>query len=177
MNAMESARLQRINAELENVPVVGVRASAGIKNGLLPSIDKIRFNAIAGGQVSMPIYDAKKAQFHRQEAVKTEKASEAALNGIDERVKTEVMQAMADVEASYSKIDISRLQIAYARRSLELARLKYDAGVVTNLDVLDAENDFSQAQLGHLRNQYRYTLSIYALDHVTGAMPRTRPAR
>ena len=45
-----------------------------------------------------------------------------------------------------------------------------EAGVITNLDVLDAENDFSKAQLGHLENQFRYVLSVYGLDQATGAV-------
>ena len=171
----ESARLERKNAGLENVPVVGVRASAGIKNGLLPDINKIKFDASFGGQVSMPIYDGLKAKFHEKEAARNELALCAALAGIDERIKTEVLQAAEDVAASYSKLDISRNQVLLAGRSLELARLKYDAGVVTNLDVLDAENDFSQAKLGHLRNQYQYAQSIYALGHAIGGVPFTLP--
>ena len=130
-----------------------------------------RINWSAGAEVSIPLYDGKRAHFHEQEASRNEMASNAALNTLDERIKTEVLQAMEDVAASFSKLDISRSQITFAQRSLELARLKYDAGVVTNLDVLDAENDFSQAQLGHLRNQYQYTQSIYELDKATGRTP------
>ena len=78
------------------------------------------------------------------------------------------MQAIADVESAFSKLDVSRAQAGFSQRSLELARLKYEAGVITNLDVLDAENDFSQAQLGHLQNRFRYVLSVYELDRATG---------
>ena len=181
-DARQSAKLQREIAKKENLPVLNIHASGGFKNGFPdtmppPSTDisTPRINWSAGAEVSIPLYDGKRAHFHEQESARNEMASNAALNTIDERIKTEVLQAVEDVAASYSKLDISRAQIAFAQRSLELARLKYDAGVVTNLDVLDAENDFSQAQLGHLRNQFQYTQSIYELDKATGRMPVTLP--
>jgi outer membrane protein TolC len=182
VNARQSAKIQREIAKKENLPVLNIHASGGFKNGFPDTvapprtdISTPRINWSAGAEVSIPLYDGKRAHFHEQEAARNEMASNAALNTIDERIKTEVLQAKEDVEASFSKLDISQAQITFAQRSLELARLKYDAGVVTNLDVLDAENDFSQAKLGHLRNQYQYTQSIYALDKAIGRMPFTLP--
>jgi outer membrane protein TolC len=181
LHSKESATLQRNIAHKENLPVLNIHASGGLKNGFpdtMPppntDISTPRINWSAGAELSIPLYDGKRAHYHENEAARNESASDAAVHVIEERIKTEVLQAMADVEASFSKLDLSRSQVMVAQRSLELARLKYDAGVVTNLDVLDAENDFSQAQLGHLRNQYQYTQSMYALDHTTGVMPRTR---
>jgi outer membrane protein TolC len=178
LNTNQSAKLQRDLAKKENLPVLNVHASGGFKNGFPDNapppntdISTPRINWSAGAEVSLPLYDGKRAKFHEQEAARSELASDAALNAVDERIKTEVLQAASDVEASFSKLDISRSQIAFAQRSLELARLKYDAGVVTNLDVLDAENDFSQAKLGHLRNQFQYTQSLFALDHAIGRLP------
>ncbi len=178
LHAKQSAKIQRQIAEVENLPVLNIHASGGFKNGFPDTvappktdISTPRINWSAGAEVSIPLYDGKRAKFHEKEAARNELASNAALNTLDERIKTEVLQAIEDVMASFSKLDISRGQIRFAQKSLELARLKYDAGVVTNLDVLDAENDFSQAQLGHLRNQYQYTQSIYELDKAIGVMP------
>jgi outer membrane protein TolC len=178
LHSKQSAKLQRDLTSKENLPNFNVHASAGFKNGFpddVPppntDISTPRVNWSAGAEVSVPLYDAKRAKYHEQEAARNELATNAALNAVDERIKTEVLQAASDVEASFSKLDISRAQIAFAKRSLELAQLKYDAGVVTNLDVLDAENDFSQAQLGHLRNQFQYTQSLFALDHAIGRLP------
>jgi outer membrane protein TolC len=178
LHSNQSAKLQRGLAKKENLPVLNVHASGGFKNGFPDDtpppntdISTPRINWSAGADISIPLYDGKRAKFHEMEAARQELASNAALNAIDERIRTEVLQAVEDVEASFSKLDISRAQIRLAQRSLELARLKYDAGVVTNLDVLDAENDFSQAKLGYLRNQYQYTQSLYALDKAIGRTP------
>jgi outer membrane protein len=181
LHTKQSAQLQRQSAKIENLPVVGVHASAGFKNGFPddeppPNTDITtpRFNWSAGAQVSVPVFDGMRARHREREAERSEEAAAAAVNDLEERLKTDVLQAKADVEATYSKLDISRTQVQFANRSLELARLKYDAGVLTNLDVLDAENDFSEAQLGHLQNQYRYVMSRYSLGQATGAFPAAR---
>jgi len=175
IHTKKSAELQRQSAKIVNLPQLGVHASLGYKNGLPndappPSTDisTPRFNWSAGAQISMPLYDGMRAHHLETEADRNVKAASAAVNDIEEKIKSDVLQAQTDVEASYAKLDVSRKQVQFSQRSLELAQLKYDAGVITNLDVLDAENDFSQAQLGHLQNQYRYVMSMYALEQATG---------
>jgi outer membrane protein len=173
LHAKQAAEVQLKSVKLENVPVLGLRGSAGFKNGLPndkmpPDIYTPRVNWAAGAVLSMPLYDGKRAERREKESERLCGSAAAAVSDREEHIKTDVMQATADVGSAYSRLDVSRAQIIFAQRSLELARLKYDAGVITNLDVLDAENDFSEAQLHHLQNQFLYILSLYQLDRVTG---------
>jgi outer membrane protein TolC len=179
LHAKQSAELTLRSAKLENRPIVGLHASAGFKNGLPndkmpPDINTPRVNWAAGALFSAPLYDGKRAEQREKEAQRLYGAAQAGIIDKEEHIRTEIMQAMADVEASFSKLDVSRAQVGFAKRSLELARLKYEAGVITNLDVLDAENDFSQAQLGHLQDQFRYVVNLYELDQATGIVLYTK---
>jgi outer membrane protein len=176
VHAKESARLGRESAARENLPVLGVRASLGFKNGLPdnnmpPDINTPRVNWAAGAQVSMPVFDGMKAASRKKEAERNDNAAAAAVLDIGERIRTDIISAKADVGAAFAKLDISKTQVEFAQRSLDLARLKYDAGVITNHDVLDAENDFSQAKLGDLQNRFKYVMSLYTLDQATGKFP------
>ncbi len=156
------------------MPIVKAQAEAGFKNGILPDINSPTFDWTLAAQITMPLFDGFHEKRSENEASRNEQAAAAGINDAEERIKTNVIQAEADVEASYSKLDISRSQLNFAQRSLELARIKYDAGVITNVDVLDAENELSQAKLGHLQNQYRYFMSKHSLDQATGAFPAAR---
>lgn len=160
-------------ARLENMPVLGLHASAGFKNGfpddkMPPDISTPRLNWALGGQVSVPIYDGNKTRLHVTESERLCSAAEAGISDKEEHIKIDLNQALADVDASFARLDVSRTQVNTAARGLELARLKYDAGVITNLDVLDAANDFLQAQLAHLQDQFRFMMSVFDLDKVTG---------
>lgn len=159
LHAKQSAELQSKAAKLENLPVLGLRASAGFKNGLPddnmpPDITTPRPNWAAGAVLSVPIFDGNRSKQHENEMKRLLNAAAAGVVDREEGIKTEILQAKSDADASFSKLELSRTQVVFAARALELARLKYDAGVITNLDVLDAENDFSKAQLGHLQNQF-----------------------
>jgi outer membrane protein TolC len=167
-HAKVAASIQRENVNVENFPTLGFLASAGIKNGLMPSIEQLRFDWSAGAQFSVPIFDGQRHHYRIIEAARNEDAAEAALAALGEQIATEVFQAKTDVESAFAKIAVSATQVRFAGESLTLARLKYEAGVITNHDVLDAENDLEQAKLGHLQNQYRYVMSLYALDQATG---------
>ncbi len=175
IHKIESAKLQRESAHRENLPVLGGYISAGFKNGLPDTapppntnISTPRIDWAIGARASIPIYDGMRTRHHETEAERNELAAAAGLRDIEERIKIEVLQAKTDVESAFEKLAVSATQVRFAGESLTLARLKYEAGVITNHDVLDAENDVEQAKLVHLQNQYRYVMGRYALDQVTG---------
>ena len=174
MHKKESAHILRKNAALENAPVLGITATAGVKNGILPDIEKLELNWTAGARLSVPLYDGNRAASHKRETQRGEASADAAIADTRERITTEVFQAKADVEAALARLTISSDQVKFAQKTLDLARLKYEAGVITNNDVLDAENDFSRARLDDVQNAYRFTESLNALDQVGGAMPRLK---
>jgi outer membrane protein TolC len=49
-----------------------------------------------------------------------------------------------------------------------IAKGQYGVGVVTNLDLLDAQTSLSEAKLVHLRAVYDYVNSLNLLDRATG---------
>lgn len=169
--AKESARLQVQKAKLENMPSLDVQAMAGYKNGLLTSlysVDSVQFNWEAGVALTVPIYDGDRAKYHRLAAEAQVSAADAGISNLAERIRIQVLQAKSDVEAAYAKLDLSQVQVDLAERALKMAHIKYEAGVITNIDVLDAERDFADAKLNYVSGQYQYLLNCYALDQVTG---------
>ena len=164
----EAAALQLRSAQVENLPVLGVQASAGYKNGILPDINTLQFDWTAGAQVSVPIYDGRRARFQAVEAERNVEAADAGLANLALQIRTEVLHAKFDADAAFSKLSLTESQVRLAKEALSLAHLKYDAGVITNLDVLDAEKDYAQAKLSYVVGQYQCLLDLYRLDQATG---------
>jgi outer membrane protein len=79
-----------------------------------------------------------------------------------------VEQALASLRASEEKIRTSRLQVRQAEAALALAETRYQAGVVTNLDVLDAQTSLSEARLVELRARYDLVRNRYLLSQAVG---------
>jgi outer membrane protein TolC len=167
-HAEEQAKVQLKSAEKENLPSLGCRALVGFKNGILPNIQTIRFNWSAGAQFTIPIYDGNRENSHKNEAEHAVLAASADISAAGDRIKTDVLQTLSDVTAAQDKIVLSATQEQLAGQCLIIARAKYDAGVITNVDLLDSERDFAQAQIAHLQTQYVYTLNRYLLDQAIG---------
>jgi outer membrane protein TolC len=170
--ARESARLQVQKTKLENMPSLDVQATAGYKNGILTSlysIDSVQFNWEAGVALTVPLFDGNRAKYHRLAAEADVDAADAGIKNLAQQIRIQVLQAKSDVEAAYAKLDLSAVQVQLTERALAIAHIKYEAGVITNIDVLDAEKDFSQAKLAYVSGTYQYLLNCFALDMATGA--------
>jgi len=61
--------------------------------------------------------------------------------------------------------------VTQAEEAVATAKARYEAGVATNLDVLDAQTSLSNARLARLGAHYEYVTSRYALEKATGARP------
>jgi outer membrane protein len=162
------AHLQFETAKLENMPQFDIRTLAGFKNGYSPDNTALKFNWAIGVQISMPIFDGWRNKNRRLGAQSNENIADAVLSDLEQRIKTEVLQAKSDVDAALAKIDVSAIQLKLAAQALSIAQIKFESGVLTNTDVLDAEKDYSQARLANFQSKYAYRISLYTLDKATG---------
>ena len=80
-------------------------------------------------------------------------------------------QALANLRASRNKLATADLQVEQADTALSLANTRYRAGVITNLEVLDAQTALAQARLFRVRTQYAFVRSRYELERAIGAKP------
>lgn len=74
-----------------------------------------------------------------------------------------------EAETSRSELDSLRQSAESAAESLRLTTLRYQAGESTVLEVVDAQNTFTQARNAHADGQARYRVSIATLQTLTGS--------
>lgn len=165
--ASAQARVQL--ATLSDRATVSVTVGVGAKNGYVPDLNRLKPNFVAGMSVQLPVYrgDRTRSQVVASEAEVT--AARARTATLERRVAEDVERAVARVRASREKIDNAEVQVRQATAALELARARYRAGAVTNLDVLDAETLLSQARLVQLGARYDLVRSRYGLSRAVGA--------
>lgn len=168
-DAEQTAIAQQHVAETSNRPSLNVLAQAGAKNGyLLPSLDRMRFNTIVGGQLNVPIYDGGRNKAQRTEALAALKGAQARAQDTQQQVRADVRQAVNNMQASTARYDNSQVEITEATEALNRSKARYRYGVGSNLDVLDAETQLAQARLARLQAIYNYTIGQYQLRRATG---------
>lgn len=163
-----TSTLQFRAARLSEMPIVSVNASYGVKNGFIPNLDILRGNWVAGVELRVPLYEGGLTDYKEQEAQATMDGSSAHVMDVERQISSEVNQSVSDLQAAQNKLETAVLQVQQASEALSIAQKSYDAGAVSNLDVLDAETALSQANLFRLRSLYEFVTSRYGLERAIG---------
>ncbi|GAB2788349.1 outer membrane protein TolC [Hymenobacter luteus] len=168
-DAEATAAAQLRVAEVGNKPTLNLVAQAGGKNGyIVPNLERVRFNTVAGAQLNIPIYDGDRNRYQRAEAQSAIKGAQSRTQDTQEQVRADVLQAVNNMQSSTARYDNSEVQITQATDALTRAQARYRYGVGSNLDVLDAETQLAQSRLSRLQAIYNYTLGQYQLRRATG---------
>jgi len=89
-----------------------------------------------------------------------------------EDAKREIVVSIRELSRQLKRLseDIEYLERAeqIASEQLELARLSYEEGLITNRDLITAENDHTAARIDHIRAIYDYLSTIASLDRALG---------
>jgi outer membrane protein len=160
-------------AQKEYNPSLHAFASGGYKNGYPDfvnpnAINNLEKNLSAGIGLSMPLYNASRTKNSVSIAKSGYLASQFETENLRRKIVGEVVDYYQKVDASLKKIDQYRMQLEQAQKSFNLAQVSFSAGVITNLDLLDATNVLAQSQLDLLRSKIEYIVSMDNLKIATG---------
>lgn len=81
----------------------------------------------------------------------------------------EVKQAYLDLQKAKEKISNTEIQIKQATENLELANLRYNAGLANPLEVTDATVSYSKAKLASIGALYDYRVAQAAIEKAMGS--------
>lgn len=88
------------------------------------------------------------------------------------KIQTEVKEAFEDLAAEEQNHQINLEKLKQAKLALDLAQTRYDKGLSDNLDVIDAENAYSDAELDTDRSVTAYNLAAVTLAYKLGVLNR-----
>ena len=169
--ARQKAKLAEMHFNLTNVqnnPVLNAFASGGVKNGYIPYMYDPKINFVAGISLKIPIFDGKRNKFNLVQAksaiIENDQETEVARRNI----LNEVVEAEANLKASQKKIEQSVLQFRQASQAYALGKVRYDSGVITNLELLDGSTSVSESRLLLLKARIEHTMNLYKLKSAIG---------
>jgi len=84
------------------------------------------------------------------------------------RTQAAVLSSTADVQASLKNIDLSRDAARASRNNLQLVTESYERGVVTNIDLLDAQFALLSSELSAANTVYDFILEYLRLQRSIG---------
>ncbi len=168
-DAITTAKAQIDAARSTNAPSLNALVSYGFKNGYIPNLDVLRGNALGGVELTIPVLDGHRTRSMEEEATAMLRAAESRKQEVDQMVQADVEQAIAEAKAAAERVGISKVSIEQADLAVRTAHLRYEAGTVPNLDLLDALTNQTQSRLTFLQSQYDVVTSGLRLRRAIGA--------
>jgi outer membrane protein TolC len=117
----------------------------------------------------IPIFDGNRTRSMEEEATATLHAAESRKQGVALMIQAEVDQALSELTAAGERVSVSETNINQADLAVKNARLRYNAGSLSNLDLLDAETAVAQARLTNLQALYDVVTGTIRLRRATGS--------
>ena len=160
----KSAFGPQINAfagwELDNPTLL----AGGGGNNWLGGIE-VKFDIFQGG--------AKRAELARQRALEDKVV--AMKQAASDAVRLEVRRAYYDVDSSRQQVEVARAAIAQAEESLRINQNRYQSGLGTITDLLNAEEVALHSQTGYWETVYNFRTSYASLELASGTLNAQSP--
>jgi outer membrane protein TolC len=87
---------------------------------------------------------------------------------LENTIRKDIESAQADLRAYQQQIVNSEGQITVAQQTFQLTRSRYQRGVLTYLDLINASTNLQRANLNKLQYQYQQTLAQIELARLLG---------
>jgi outer membrane protein TolC len=118
--------------------------------------------------IAIPIWDAGLARARTRQAKANVDIAAAQLRTTKDQVTEEVRRALADLEDATERRRSAQANTAQAREALRVARVRYEAGLGTIVEVTDAEAALTQARANEVNAGYDYVSALAALNRSLG---------
>ncbi len=165
---LNTSHIQEHLAGLGDMPSLNLALGYGIKNGYEPNLDALRGNWVAAVSVKVPLFNGFLTRYKESEAKVNTAVSELNITTLKRNIIADVQQASSNMNSNLDKLHSTLTQVNFAQQTVQRAENRYNSGVGTNLDLLDAETSLAEARLFYLQDLYKSILSSYQLKKAVG---------
>jgi len=175
-SALASAHLADLNvvsARLGYLPDLTLNYNYGIDSpqfGLYNDLGNRNLGYSASAQLNFPIWDWFTTHDKVRQSENSRTAAKAALTNAQRKTIAELEEFYSEATAAHDQLDSLDLSVKTAAESLRLVRLAYSAGEAKILDVVDAENSLTTAELAREDGVVRYETALANLQLLTGTL-------
>ncbi|MDF0554513.1 TolC family protein [Kamptonema sp. UHCC 0994] len=124
-----------------------------------------------GARLTWNFFDGGAAQARTQQREFDIAIAETRFDQLRNQVRREVEQGYFELESSFASIETAETGVLQAREALRLARLRFQAGVGTQTDVIQAETDLTRSERNRLLAIIGYNRALSALERAVTNLP------
>src|ERR1700733_3987312 len=124
----------------------------------------------ASAPLDIPVWDWLATQHKIKQAHILRDAAKVALTSTQRTLIAQLEEFYGEASLAHDQLASLELSVQTARESLRLTRMRYSAGEATVLEVVDAQNSFTTAELAYQDGTIRYQLALANLQLLTGTI-------
>lgn len=124
-----------------------------------------------GAQFSLSLFDGGSARAQADQEEANIAIAEANFAAQRNQIRFDVESAYSNLQANFENIQTASLALEQAREALRLARLRFQAGVGTQTDVLIAQSDLTEAEFNRVQAILGYNRSLAELQRSVSNFP------
>jgi outer membrane protein len=136
-----------------------------------------RDSTSVGVQLAFPLYLGGSVAALVEQAGLNANIQEQSLELTRRQLDRSVRDLFNNVTTGVSRVNALNQAVIASESAVEAKQEGYAAGLITNLDVLDAQRDLFQARRDYLRARYDYILSVLRLEQSAGQLDEGDVAR
>jgi outer membrane protein len=121
-----------------------------------------------GVSATMPFYTSGSVDSRVRQSKQFEQQSRSDISTAERAVRERVIDAWSDLQASNAEMSARLVQIQAAQVALDGVKVEADYGSRTTLDLLDAEQEYLDAQVSYISAERDKIVALYTLLAATG---------
>jgi outer membrane protein len=121
-----------------------------------------------GLNVSLPLFNQNKQNINKQIAAIQKSQLEVSKEAVNLNIEKNINDAVLELINQISNIQLSKVFEETAQEALDLTQTSYENGAVNIVQLLDAQNNYLQAQLASANANYNYLQGAMQLERSLG---------
>ena len=167
--AVKQAEASVRAAEAGYHPTVSAAATRSIAGENAFKDDHTSSNQWAAGlSLSWNLFDNGVTAAQVRSAKASLRKAEEARAATEEQVRLDIRTAYLNLRAAEQNIATTETAVAQAEENYKIARVRYNAGVGTNIEVMRASDDLTTARMNYYTALYSYNTGKATLDSAMG---------
>jgi len=130
-----------------------------------------RYSWVAGAQLDWVLFDGGSRDAQRHYASAQAAESRARAEVLRETIRDDLSDGRRQLETKQKGVEAAERSVALARSTLELVRVQYEAGTVTQVDLLQAQDTLVASQEALAQARYDVAAADLLLRRAAGTFP------
>lgn len=147
-------------AHAERIPSLSISGNYGAI-GTTPSQASATFAASA--TLSIPVWQGGRTEGDIKQAQAALAQRQAELEDLKGQVEADVRNAWLELQAAASQVSLAERNLAVNQETLALTRQRFEAGVTDNVEVVQAQESLTSAQLDQINSIFAHNVAKLSL--------------